>query len=271
MPELPEVETTLRGISPHVTGQTILELVLRTPKLRWPLDDSLCRLLPGQKILKAERRAKYLLLYCERGTLILHLGMSGVLRIIPAGTTEQKHDHIDLIFTNGQALRFTDPRKFGVFTYTDEAPDLHKCLASLGPEPLSNDFTGADLYRRSRGKKQAIKPFIMDQNTVVGVGNIYASEALYRAGIYPMRQAGRVGLKRYEKLVEDIKDILQQAIAAGGTTISDFRQTDGRPGYFDQQLQVYGRPGQPCLHCGSAINCCRLGQRSTFYCPQCQR
>ena len=220
MPELPEVETTVRGIAPHLTGQTILELVLRTAKLRWALDQELCHLLPGRKIISVERRAKYILLHCDRGTLIVHLGMTGILRVISAGTTEQKHDHVDLIFSNGQALRFTDPRKFGIFTYTEKSVDAHKCLANLGPEPLTGSFSGAYLYQLSRRKKQALKPFIMDQQTVVGVGNIYASEALFRAGIHPARQAGRIGLKRYDKLAEAIKTILNNAIAAGGTTIS---------------------------------------------------
>ena len=271
MPELPEVETTVRGIAPHLTGQTILEVVLRTAKLRWALDHELCHLLPGQKIISIERRAKYILLRCDRGTLIVHLGMTGILRVIPAGTTEQKHDHVDLIFSNGQALRFTDPRKFGIFTYTEKSADAHKCLANLGPEPLIGSFSGAYLYQLSRGKKQALKPFIMDQKTVVGVGNIYASEALFRAGIHPARQAGRIGLKRYDKLAEAIKTILNEAIAAGGTTISDFRQSDGRPGYFDQELQVYGRGGMKCVKCGQLIKSFRLGQRSTFYCAHCQQ
>ena len=270
MPELPEVETTLRGIAPHVTDRTILELVLRTAKLRLPLDPNLCHILPGQKIQKVERRAKYLLLYCERGTLILHLGMSGSLRILPAETTERKHDHVDLIFTDGQCLRFTDPRKFGLFIYTDIDPYKHKLLNNLGIEPLSDKFTGACLYAAAKGRKQSIKQFIMDQKTVVGVGNIYASESLFRAGIRPDRSAGRVGLERYKNLTGAIKDILREAITAGGTTINDFSQADGRPGYFAQQLQVYGRDGKPCIICGSRIRCQRLGQRSTFYCPKCQ-
>lgn len=271
MPELPEVETTLRGIEPLVSGQTIRELVLRADKLRWPLDKSLCRTLPGQTISRLERRAKYLLLHCDRGALIIHLGMTGILRVIPAETTEQKHDHVDLIFTNGQMLRFTDPRKFGIFTYTEENPKQHQCLIHLGPEPLSENFTGAYLFRRARQKKQAIKTFIMDQKTVVGVGNIYANEALFRAGIHPARCAGRVGLKSYVRLVKEIRCILQEAIGAGGTTISDFRQSDGRPGYFDQHLQVYGRADQPCANCGAMIRSSRIGQRSSFYCPRCQR
>ena len=271
MPELPEVETTLRGIAPHVTDRTILECVLRTGKLRWPLDSSLCRILPGHKICGVERRAKYLLLDCDHGTIILHLGMSGSLRIVPAGTTEQKHDHIDLIFTDGQCLRMTDPRKFGAFLYTNSNPYSHKLLQNLGPEPLTDGFHGEYLYTNSRGKKQSIKQFIMDQKTVVGVGNIYANESLFAAGIRPDRGAGRVGLERYEKLSRAIKEILQEAITAGGTTIHDFSQVDGRPGYFTQQLQVYGRNGDHCVACGQPILSQKLGQRSTFYCPSCQR
>lgn len=270
MPELPEVETTVRGILPHLVGQTILELVLRAEKLRWPLDRGLCEVLPGQKIVAVTRRAKYLLIHCEHGVLIIHLGMTGVLRIIPADTTERKHDHVDLIMTNGQAMRFSDPRRFGIFTYTTEPPDQHRCLAHLGPEPLDGSFDATYLYHLSRGKKQAIKTFIMDQKTVVGVGNIYANEALFQAGIRPSRPAGRVGLNRYEKLVSAIRMILHKAIEAGGTTISDFRQSDGQPGYFDQQLLVYGQGGRPCPTCGNTISTSRLGQRSTYFCPQCQ-
>ncbi|NOQ42736.1 MAG: bifunctional DNA-formamidopyrimidine glycosylase/DNA-(apurinic or apyrimidinic site) lyase [Desulfuromusa sp.] len=270
MPELPEVETTLRGIAPHVTDRIILECILRTAKLRWPLDPALCHLLPGQKIHKVERRAKYLLLSCDQGTIILHLGMSGSLRIVPAGTTERKHDHVDLIFTDGWCLRFTDPRKFGAFIFTDTDPYSHKLLNKLGPEPLTDAFSGDYLYAAANGRKQAIKQFIMDQKTVVGVGNIYASEALFRAGIRPDRAAGRVGLERYKSLTHTIKEILHEAITAGGTTISDFSQADGKPGYFTQQLQVYGRSGNPCMICGQPIHSQRLGQRSTFYCPSCQ-
>lgn len=270
MPELPEVETTLRGISPHVTGRTVLELVLRTAKLRWPLDFELCQILPGQVVRSVSRRAKYLLLHCDRGTLIIHLGMTGVLRILPAETTEQKHDHVDLIFSDGQALRFSDPRRFGIFTYTEDAPEVHKCLAHLGPEPLSDELSGHYLYELSRNRSQSIKTFIMDQKTVVGVGNIYANEALFQAGIRPSRAAGRVGLKRYVELVSAIKEILNRAIIAGGTTISDFRQSDGKPGYFEQELLVYGRGGEACPSCKGTIATSRLGQRSTYYCPKCQ-
>jgi len=270
MPELPEVETTLRGIAPHVTDRTILECVFRTEKLRWLLDPALCHILPGQVISKVERRAKYLLLFCDRGTIILHLGMSGSLRIVPAGTTEQKHDHVDLIFTDGQCLRLTDPRKFGAFIYSDSDPYNHKLLYHLGPEPLTDVFSGEFLYALSRGRNLTVKQFIMEQKTVVGVGNIYASESLFRAGIRPDRAAGRVSLKRYNILVRAIKEILIQAIEAGGTTINDFNQADGKPGYFAQQLRVYGRGGDPCVTCGHPVQSQRLGQRSTFFCSKCQ-
>ncbi len=271
MPELPEVETTRRGIAPLITGQRIIELVLRTDKLRWPLEQHLCHLLPGQSIEAVERRAKYLLLRTARGTLILHLGMSGSLRVIPAETTEQKHDHVDLIFADGNCLRFTDPRKFGALLWTEADPQQHKLLRELGPEPLSEELSGEYLHRRSRNRKLAVKPFIMDQKLVVGVGNIYASEALFRAGIRPQKPAGKVSRKSYQKLAEQIRAVLNESIAAGGTTISDFQQSDGKPGYFKQELQVYGRESAPCLVCNTPIRAIRLGQRSTYYCPTCQR
>jgi formamidopyrimidine-DNA glycosylase len=271
MPELPEVETVVRGIEPLIIKQEILELVLRTAKLRYPLEQCLCELLPGQQIISVKRRAKYILVGLSRGSLIIHLGMTGVLRVVPAETTEQKHDHIDLIFSNGYALRFSDPRRFGVFLYTEDPLTQHPLLKNLGPEPLNEDFSVDYLYQRSRKRSQAVKPFIMDQKNVVGVGNIYANEALFRAGIDPRRPAGKISFKRYQLLVEKIKQVLGEAIASGGTTISDFRRSDGRPGYFAQQLQVYGREGQPCLQCGAALKGLRLGQRSTCYCPHCQR
>ncbi len=270
MPELPEVETTLRGVAPHIVGHTILECVLRTDKLRLPLEQTLCEVLPGQTITKVERRAKYLLLFCEQGTIILHLGMSGSLRVLPAGTTEKKHDHVDLIFSSGQCLRLTDPRKFGLFIFTPEDPYRHKLLNHLGPEPLSDDFHGDYLYHTARGRKLAVKQFIMDQKTVVGVGNIYANEALFQAGIRPDRTAGKISATRYKRLVDAIREILHKAIGAGGTTISDFNQADGKPGYFAQQLLVYGREGEECPQCGRPLLVTRLGQRSTFYCRHCQ-
>lgn len=271
MPELPEVETVRRGIAPHIVGKTILELVLRAPSLRLPLDPALCRILPGQAIRQVLRRAKYLLLMTDQGCLIIHLGMSGVLRTLPAGSTEHKHDHVDLMFTDGTCLRFTDPRRFGIFIYSCDDPLRHPLLADLGPEPLDNHFQGELLYQRSRGKKQAVKTFIMDQKIVVGVGNIYANEVLFRSGIHPARAAGRISRQRYQRLAGAIKEVLLVAIAAGGTTISDFFGSDGRPGYFRQELLVYGRGAQPCLVCGRTIRSCRLGQRSTFLCSFCQR
>lgn len=270
MPELPEVETTRRGIAPLISGKTIAQVILRTEKLRWPLDRNLCLLLPGQIIQRVERRAKYLLLRTAQGTLILHLGMSGSLRIVPADTTENKHDHVDLIFADGSCLRFTDPRKFGALLWTEEDPQLHRLLVHLGPEPLSDLFSGDYLYRASRNRKVAVKPFVMDQKQVVGVGNIYASEALFAAGIDPRLPAGKIGRARYQRLVSEIKQVLQQAIAAGGTTISDFKQSDGQPGYFKQELRVYGRDGEPCTVCRQLIKSIRLGQRSTFFCAKCQ-
>ena len=271
MPELPEVETTRRGIEPLITGCQIVELILRVDKLRWPLERSLCESLPGQTVHSVTRRAKYLLLNCDRGSLVLHLGMSGSLRVIAADTSEKKHDHVDLIFTNGRCLRFNDPRKFGALLWCAGAPGEHPLLASLGPEPLSDQLSGDYLWHLSRKRKLAVKSFIMDQKLVVGVGNIYASEALFRAGIRPTTAAGKISRLRYQKLVAAIKQILAAAIAAGGTTIADFRQSDGKPGYFKQQLQVYGREGEPCLHCRRPITCVRLGQRSTYYCHSCQR
>ncbi|HMB14739.1 MAG TPA: bifunctional DNA-formamidopyrimidine glycosylase/DNA-(apurinic or apyrimidinic site) lyase [Pelovirga sp.] len=271
MPELPEVETVCRGITPHISGKTIQELILRTPKLRLPLDQQLRCILPGQIVRRISRRAKYLVLETDQGGLLIHLGMSGVLRILSAGTTENKHDHIDLIFTNGACLRFTDPRRFGVFVYTPENPFDHHLLENLGPEPLDKSFQGESLYRLSRSKSQPVKSFIMDQKIVVGVGNIYANEALFRAGIHPARAAGRIGRQRYQRLVIAIKEILAAAIAAGGTTINDFADNEGRPGYFRQELQIYGRGSAPCPQCGGTIRSCRIGQRSTFYCSSCQR
>ena len=271
MPELPEVETTRRGISPHLTGRRILELVLRVPRLRNPLESVWCEELSGQTIRRVERRAKYLLLSCSRGTLIIHLGMSGVLRVVAAGTTERKHDHIDLILTDGNCLRFSDPRRFGVFLYTRDDPYQHPLLADLGPEPLGETFSAAELYRVSRRRTLAVKSFIMDQRTVVGVGNIYASEALFRARIHPARPAGTISLQRYRRLVTAIREILNEALSAGGTTINDFRNQDGRPGYFRQCLQVYQRGGEPCPQCGRTLLEQRIGQRSSYFCGRCQK
>ncbi|PLX95453.1 MAG: DNA-formamidopyrimidine glycosylase [Desulfuromonas sp.] len=271
MPELPEVETTRRGIEPLICNQQITGVVLRVPKLRWPLDPHLSELLVGQRVLAVSRRAKYLLIRLEQGSLLLHLGMSGSLRMVPLQTPAGKHDHVDIHFADGQSLRFNDPRRFGLLAFFQGTPDDHPLLTHLGPEPLATDFSGTFLFQRSRKRRLAVKPFIMDQRTVVGVGNIYASEALFRAGIRPDRAAGRISLTRYEELAWQIKEVLLAALEAGGTTVSDFRQADGRPGYFKQQLQVYGRDGLPCPVCGQGIVKVSLGQRSTFFCRHCQR
>lgn len=271
MPELPEVETVTCGIAPLITDQIISGLILRVPRLRLPLDQHWCRQLPGQRITLVERRAKYVLIHTDRGGLIIHLGMTGVLRIVEAKTTPEKHDHVDLIFAGGTCLRMTDPRRFGCFLCTSQPPTEHSLLAGLGPEPFADTFSGEYLYRQSRRRKTAVKPFIMDQRIVVGVGNIYANEALYRAGIHPARPAGQIALRRYVLLAEVTQEVLTEAIAAGGTTISDFRTSEGRPGYFSQQLQVYDRAGQPCSGCDTALVHKRLGQRSTYFCPRCQR
>lgn len=271
MPELPEVETIRRGIAPLVEGKTFVSATTRVAGLRWPFPAGLQALLAGRTILLVERRAKYLLLRCDHGTLILHLGMSGHLRVVSHELPPGRHDHVDLVFADGSCLRFNDARRFGALLWTEVDPYAHPLLAGLGPEPLHKTLTGAMLYRLSRGRKMAVKPFIMNQQIVVGVGNIYANEALFRAGVLPSREAGRVSLARYRRLVADIRDILGAAIASGGTTIRDFSSVDGRPGYFALSLQVYGKGGEPCPHCGEALSHTRLGQRSTYFCPSCQR
>ena len=270
MPELPEVETTRRGIAPHVLGRTVTRVILRQPRLRWPIPETLPERLQRRKLLRLERRGKYLLLGFRHGSLILHLGMSGSLRVLPADTPAEKHDHFDLVFGN-QCLRLRDPRRFGAVLWTEQDVAKHPLIAHLGPEPLSEDFDGTYLFERSRNRKMAVKPFIMDGRTVVGVGNIYANEALFRAGIAPTRTCGRISAERYERLALAIRDILATAIECGGTTLQDFLQADGNPGYFARELQVYDRAGQPCPRCGTGIRHGTQAQRSTYYCPRCQR
>jgi formamidopyrimidine-DNA glycosylase len=271
MPELPEVETIRCGIEPFIKGRQVTQVVVRTPRLRWPISVDLADRLCGQTVREVERRAKYLLLRTEVGTLLIHLGMSGFLRVLQLPRPPGKHDHADIEFTGGICLRLNDVRRFGALLWLKGDPLHHPLLADLGPEPLSTELTGDYLYQRSRGRRLAVKPFIMDSKVVVGVGNIYASESLFRAGIDPSRAAGRVSLARYRQLAEAIREVLQDAIAAGGTTLRDFSDQDGRPGYFAQQLQVYGRAGEPCSSCGQAIVKIQLGQRSTYFCRQCQR
>ncbi|HAF91369.1 MAG TPA: DNA-formamidopyrimidine glycosylase [Pseudomonas sp.] len=270
MPELPEVETTRRGIAPHLLGQTIERVVVRDRRLRWPIPEDLDVRLSGQRIEAVERRAKYLLIRVQSGTLIAHLGMSGSLRLVPAELPAAKHEHVDILLGSGQALRYTDPRRFGALLWS-ELPLEHPLLASLGPEPLDEGFDGRRLYELSRGRSMAVKPFIMDNAVVVGVGNIYASEALFAAGIDPRRPAGGISRARYERLAAEIRRILAMAIERGGTTLRDFVGGDGKPGYFQQELFVYGRGGAFCKLCGSTLREVRLGQRASVYCGRCQR
>lgn len=270
MPELPEVETTRRGIAPYVEGHRITRVLLRRADLRWPIPRAIRTALPGQRIDAVERRAKYLLLHTGAGSALLHLGMSGSLRVLAPETPVGAHDHYDLALDSGRVLRYTDPRRFGCLLW--QAPGkVHPLLAGLGPEPLGAAFDGDHLWALSRGRSAAVKTFLMDQGVVVGVGNIYASEALFAAGIHPKRAAGEVSRARYARLADEVKRILAHAITRGGTTLRDFLAPDGAPGYFEQELAVYGRAGEPCRACGTEVRAVTLGQRSTFYCPRCQR
>jgi formamidopyrimidine-DNA glycosylase len=270
VPELPEVETTRRGLAPHLVGRRVVALDIRQPRLRWPVPRELRTQLPGQRIESVERRAKYLLVHTEPGSALLHLGMSGSLRVLPATTPIGPHDHVDWRLDSGRVLRYTDPRRFGCQLWQPRGT-VHPLLAELGPEPLSDAFDGDLLWTRSRGRRAAIKLFLMDQSVVVGVGNIYASEALFAAGIHPRRAAGVVSRARYARLADEVKRILAYAIRRGGTTLRDFISPDGLPGYFEQELFVYGREGEPCRVCGTPVRASVIGQRSTFYCTQCQR
>ena len=283
MPELPEVETTLRGIAPHLNGRRIVNTIVRQPALRWPVPADLPKHLNDQFIGACSRRGKYLLLEVGAGHLLMHLGMSGNLRLVPDDEPLGKHDHVDLVLdtlpaldkpaaaNKRLALRFTDPRRFGAVLWVSGEPGEHKLLKSLGPEPLGELFTPEYLYRRSRQRKVPIKSFVMDSHVVVGVGNIYANEALFRSGIHPLRGAGRISLARYRVLCEAIKTVLGEAIEQGGTTLRDFVGGDGKPGYFKQLLTVYGRGSEPCVRCASNLREVRVAQRSTVYCVRCQR
>lgn len=271
MPELPEVETTKRGITRHITGHHITDVIVRHPRLRWPIPNNLSTLLKNKTLLKITRRAKYLLFAFENGTLILHLGMSGRLRILSEKTPAQKHDHVDICFDNGKCLRFTDPRRFGALLWTEADPEQHTLLKNIGVEPLSSDFDGAHLFERAQGRKASVKMFIMDSHIVAGVGNIYATEALFSARINPQLATGKVTLKQYSQLATAIKAILKNAIEKGGTTLKDFMKSDGSPGYFSIELKAYGRAGKPCKRCRTMLKLSRIGQRSTVYCPECQK
>ena len=269
MPELPEVETSRRGIEPHIIDTRVAGVIVRNRSLRWPVSKSVDRNLLGKTISSVSRRAKYLLINTEGGSAILHLGMSGSVFIVDRNTPAGIHDHVDIDFDSGKTLRFRDPRRFGSLHFSKN-PLQHKLLHSLGPEPLGDDFDGAYLWEKSRGRRVSIKQFIMNAQVVVGVGNIYASEALYMACINPRRAAGRVAQRRYEVLADAIREVLANAIKAGGTTLRDFYGGDGEAGYFQQQLEAYGREGEPCRRCNTEIRSIVQGQRSTYYCKQCQ-
>jgi formamidopyrimidine-DNA glycosylase len=267
---MPEVETTRRCLTPHLKARRVAAVTLRRPDLRWPIPPEIKRLLPGEPNRGIRRRAKYLLLDTDPGSALLHLGMSGSLRVLPGKTPVDTHDHVDIALDNGKVLRFNDPRRFGCLLW-QPAGTTHELLEGLGPEPLSEDFDGDHLFAFSRGRKAPVKTFLMDQGIVVGVGNIYAAEALFEAGISPLRAAGRVSRERYQALAAAVKRILAYAIERGGTTLRDFIDPDGTPGYFEQELQVYGREGEPCKVCGQPLRGRRLGNRATAWCRTCQR
>ena len=270
MPELPEVETSRRGIAPHIEGKTFKAIIIRQAQLRWPVPDALMTVLPGLTLNSVERRGKYLLLKTCQETLILHLGMSGNLRIATPEQAPGKHDHVDFIFNDNTLLRLNDQRKFGAVLWCEGEVLNHPLLATLGPEPLSDAFNGDYLLQRAAKRSLPVKSLLMDSHIVVGVGNIYASESLFMAGILPTRPAGGVSLREYRRLAEAVKTVLQQAIAQGGTTLRDFTDAQGKPGYFQQDLRVYGRVDQPCLTCAEPVQQIKIGQRASYYCNTCQ-
>ncbi len=271
MPELPEVETTRRGVEPHVVGRIVVALDVHEPRLRWPVASDLPGQLAGQRVQRAGRRAKYLLLELTHGTLLWHLGMSGSLRVLPAGTPRIEHDHLDLVLDSGYILRFNDPRRFGSLHYTTGDPREHPLLAQLAPEPFDPEFNADYLWRITRGRRVAVKQLLMNSRFVVGVGNIYANEALFRARVRPRRAARSLTRAEAERLVRAIRKVLELAIRVGGTTLRDYVGADGNPGYFRQRLYVYERGGKPCRVCGAPVRAITQGQRSTYYCPACQR
>lgn len=270
MPELPEVETTLRGVLPHLLGHVITAVKVREPRLRWPVPESLQELV-GQRIIAGTRRAKYLLFQAETGTLLIHLGMSGSLRLTEPGMVLKKHDHISLQLDSGMELRYHDPRRFGAMLWLTGVPLEHDLLRHLGPEPFDAAFSAEYLFKLSRNKSVAVKLFIMDAKTAVGIGNIYACEALFMAGIDPTKEAGKLRKADYQPLVIAVREVLLKSIEMGGTTLRDFVREDGQPGYFAQSLRVYGREGEPCKVCGKPVQRMVQGQRSTFFCRKCQR
>lgn len=271
MPELPEVETTRRGLTRWLVGRKVRRVEVREPRLRWPVEPELAGILRRRQLLALERRAKYLLFRFRHGTLIGHLGMSGSMRIAPPCEELRKHDHVRIDFGEERELRYHDPRRFGFLLWTEQDPLLHPRLCKLGPEPLEEEFDGSYLAARAQGRRLAVKAFVMDPQIVVGVGNIYASEALHRAGVRPSRAAGRIASARWDRLANEIRAVLSEAIQDGGTTLRDFLGSDGEPGYFVQNLRVYDRAGEPCLGCGRKIQRSVIGQRATYFCSGCQR
>ena len=271
MPELPEVETIMRGLAPYILGAKIDKAISRCIKLRWPIPENLNELVSGKTISDISRRGKYMLLRVETGTLIIHLGMSGRLCFLKAPRPVQKHDHVDIIFSHDAVLCYTDPRRFGAVLWTAENPETHPLLINLGVEPLSDKFTAEYLFKCTANRRVPVKPMIMAGKIVVGVGNIYAAEALFLSGINPALPANQLTLKQCERLVAMIKQVLEFAITQGGTTLKDFVNSDGLPGYFSQKLNVYGRGGLPCVVCKKPLTTCVLGQRATVFCDHCQR
>jgi formamidopyrimidine-DNA glycosylase len=271
MPELPEVETTCRGLAPQLIGRRIEAVIVRERRLRWPVPSDLCAQLAGNRVRALRRRAKYLIFELERGAMIVHLGMSGALRIVASNSNPGKHDHLDWLLAGGQVLRYTDPRRFGSVHFVLGDPEQHSLLSALGPEPLAADFDAQTLHRASRARRVSIKEFLMNSRIVAGVGNIYANEALYRAGIDPRTRVGRLSRERYRALVASVRATLNAALAAGGSSLRDWLHADGSSGYFQQQYFVYDRRGEACRRCGTPIREIRQGQRASFFCPRCQR
>jgi formamidopyrimidine-DNA glycosylase len=270
MPELPEVETTRRGIAPALVGQRISQVIVREARLRWRVPRDLAERVQGQRVRAVRRRAKYLLIDLERGAMIVHLGMSGSLRVLTEPVAALTHDHIDIVTSNGTCIRFNDPRRFGCVLWVEDDPLQHTLLKSLAPEPLSDDFDASYLQAAAKGRRVAIKQLLMNSQVVVGVGNIYASEALFRAGVRPKRAAGRLKQAEFVAIVAAVKNVLADAIAVGGTTLRDYINPQGMPGYFRQKLFVYERSGEPCRKCRTPVRHFTQGQRSTYFCPTCQ-
>lgn len=271
MPELPEVQTVLNGITPHVLHQKIKRIDLHFPKLRWPIPQEITTILKNEKILELSRRGKYILIHFTKGTLLIHLGMSGRLCVVDAATPLKKHDHVDIILSNNRCLRFTDPRRFGAVLWTKDDINEHPLIKIIGPEPLEDSFNGTYLWEKSRKKSVAVKTFIMNSKIVAGVGNIYAAEALFQAKIHPKKTTGKLTREECNRLSTSIKSVLKSAIKKGGTTLKDFVSADGNPGYFSIELKVYGRGNEPCVRCKTLLKTTRQANRSTVFCPRCQK